>query len=110
MPPSRFKRGNRWGVFPGFSAGWRLSEEAFIKNLNLFSNLKLRASWGQLGNQTIEGYWPYLTVISQNYDLSYNYGGSLAPGAAVTALVDWWMRILLGKLPLPWILAWIWAS
>lgn len=85
---SRFKRGNRWGVFPGFSAGWRLSEEAFIKNLNLFSNLKLRASWGQLGNQTIEGYWPYLTVISQNYDLSYNYGGSLAPGAAVTALVD----------------------
>ena len=85
---SRFKRGNRWGVFPGFSAGWRLSEEAFIKNLNLFSNLKLRASWGQLGNQTIEGYWPYLTVIDQSYDLSYNYGGSLAPGAAVTALVD----------------------
>ena len=85
---SRFKRGHRWGVFPGFSAGWRVSEEAFIKNLNLFSNLKLRASWGQLGNQTIEGYWPYLTVISQNYDLSYNYGGSLAPGAAVTALVD----------------------
>ena len=66
-----------------------MSEEAFIKNLNLFSNLKLRASWGQLGNQTIEGYWPYLTVISQNYDLSYNYGGSLAPGAAVTALVGW---------------------
>ena len=85
---SRFKRGNRWGVFPGFSAGWRLSEEQFIKNLNLFSNLKLRASWGQLGNQTISGYWPYLTVINQNYDLSYNYAGSLAPGAAVTALVD----------------------
>ena len=84
---SRFKLGNRWGVFPGFSAGWRLSEEAFIKNLNLFSNLKLRASWGQLGNQTLAGYWPYLTVISQNYDLSYNYGGSLAPGAAVNALM-----------------------
>ena len=85
---SRFKRGNRWGVFPGFSAGWRLSEEAFFKNLNLFANLNLRASWVQLGYQSIEGYWPYLTVISQNYDLSYNYGGSLAPGAAVTALVD----------------------
>ena len=85
---SRFKRGNRWGVFPGFSAGWRLSEESFIKNVNIFSNMKLRASWGQLGNQTIEGYWPYLTVINQNYNLSYNYGGSLAPGAAVTALVD----------------------
>lgn len=85
---SRFRRGNRWGVFPGVSAGWRLSEEKFIQNLNLFSNLKLRASWGQLGNQTIEGYWPYLTVINQNYNLSYNYGGTLAPGAAVTALVD----------------------
>lgn len=85
---SRFKRGNRWGVFPGISAGWRLSEEGFIKDMNLFSNLKLRASWGQLGNQTIEGYWPYLTVINQNYNLSYNYGGSLASGAAVTALVD----------------------
>lgn len=85
---SRFRRGNRWGVFPGFSAGWRLSEENFVKNLNLFSNLKLRASWGQLGNQTIEGYWPYLTVIDQNYNLSYNLGNALAPGAAVTALVD----------------------
>ena len=85
---SRFKEGNRWGVFPGFSAGWRLSEETFIQNLGVFSNLKLRASWGQLGNQNISGYWPYLTVINQNNNLSYNYNGSLAPGAAVTALVD----------------------
>lgn len=85
---SRFKRGNRWGIFPGFSAGWRLSEEPFVKNLNLFSNLKLRASWGQLGNQTISGYWPYLTIIEQNYNSSYNFGGELFPGAAVTTLVD----------------------
>lgn len=85
---SRFKEGNRWGVFPGFSAGWKLSEEKFIQNLDVFSNLKLRASWGQLGNQNISGYWPYLTVITQNYNSSYSYGGSLAPGAAVTALID----------------------
>lgn len=85
---SRFKRGNRWGVFPGFSAGWRLNEESFIKDLDLFSNLKLRASWGQLGNQSIGGYWPYLMVFQQNYDLSYSYGGQLSPGAAITALVD----------------------
>lgn len=85
---SRFKRGNRWGIFPGFSAGWRLSEEDFIKNLDVFSNLKLRASWGQLGNQTLDSYWPYLTVIQQDYDQSYNLGGSVASGAAVTALVD----------------------
>ena len=85
---SRFKKGNRWGVFPGLSAGWRLSEEEFIQDLNLFSNLKLRGSWGQLGNQNISGYWPYLTVIAQTYNLSYSSGGSFVPGAAVTSLVD----------------------
>ena len=85
---SRFRRGNRWGVFPGFSAGWRLGEEAFIKNLNVFSNLKLRASWGQLGNQNLSGYWPYLTLITSGFGPSYNLGGSVASGAAVTTLVD----------------------
>ena len=85
---SRFKQGNRWGYFPGFSVGWRLSEENLIKDLGIFSNLKLRASWGQLGNQNIAGYWPYLDIISQTYPLSYSYGGSFEPGAAVTTLVD----------------------
>lgn len=85
---SRFTEGSRWGVFPGFSAGWRLSDEKIIQNMGVFSNLKLRASWGQLGNQNISGYWPYLTVIDQSNDLSYNYNGSFAPGAAVTSLVD----------------------
>jgi len=85
---SRFKEGNRWGIFPGFSAGWRLSEENFIRNLNIFSNLKLRASWGQLGNQNIGWYWPYLAVINQKNDLSYSYGGNFSAGAAVTSLVD----------------------
>lgn len=90
---SRFKKENRWGYFPGFSAGWRLNEENFIKNLDLFSNLKLRVSWGQLGNQYAsnsdgEMFWPYLTVINQSNELSYSYDGNFAPGAAVTAMVD----------------------
>lgn len=85
---SRFAPGQRWGVFPGISVGWRISEEEFMSSQNLFSELKLRGSWGRLGNQDIAGYWPYLTTIAQNYDASYNYGGSLAPGAAVTSLVD----------------------
>ena len=59
-----------------------------LKNLNLFTNLKLRASWGQLGNQSITGYWPFLTVINQNNSLSYSNGGTFAPGAAVTSLID----------------------
>lgn len=85
---SRFQKGSRWGIFPGFSAGWRLGDEKFIKDLNLFSNLKLRGSWGQLGNQSIAGYWPYLTVIDQSNTLSYSNGGSFSPGAAVTSLID----------------------
>jgi len=85
---SRFQKGSRWGIFPGFSAGWRLGDENIVKNLNLFTNLKLRASWGQLGNQSIAGYWPYLTVIDQNNSLSYSNGGTFAPGAAVTSLID----------------------
>ena len=47
---SNFGEGNRWGTFPSAALAWRLSEEDFIKNLNVFSNLKLRAGWGQTGN------------------------------------------------------------
>jgi len=85
---SRFKEGNRWGIFPGFSLGWRVIDESFIEGQNIFSNLKLRASWGQLGNQNISGYWPYLTIIAQDNNLSYSYGNSFAPGAAVRSLID----------------------
>ncbi len=86
---SRFAEGNRWGYFPSFSAGWRLGEEDFIKNLDIFDNLKLRASWGKLGNQYIsDNYFPYLSVITQSNGNSYNFGNTLAPGAAVTGLVD----------------------
>ncbi len=48
---SRFSKSNRWGVFPAFSAGWRMSEETFLKNTSWLSNLMIRGSWGILGNQ-----------------------------------------------------------
>lgn len=85
---SRFKKDARWGLFPAFSAGWRISEEAFMQSQKIFSDLKLRASWGQLGNQNIGSYWPYLTVIDQNNSLSYSFGNTFMPGAGVTALVE----------------------
>ena len=47
---SNFGSGNRWGTFPSAAFAWRLSEEDFIKNLDLFSNMKLRFGWGQTGN------------------------------------------------------------
>jgi TonB-linked SusC/RagA family outer membrane protein len=48
---SKFAPGNRWGTFPGLSVGWRASEESFIKNLNVFDDLKFRAGYGETGNE-----------------------------------------------------------
>lgn len=60
---SRFAKGYRWGTFPSFSAGWVASEEKFMKNLkwDWLSFLKLRGSWGMLGNERIgSNYFPTL--------------------------------------------------
>ena len=82
---SRFKKSNRWAFFPSFSIGWRISDEEFFPELNFVSDLKLRGSWGNLGNQNI-GNYPYQAVynIAQNY----NYGGTLADGVAQTSLAN----------------------
>jgi iron complex outermembrane receptor protein len=50
---SKFGENNKYGIFPSFAAGWRISEESFMQTSSLFSNLKLRAGWGQTGNQEI---------------------------------------------------------
>ncbi|MDB4999544.1 MAG: SusC/RagA family TonB-linked outer membrane protein, partial [Mucilaginibacter sp.] len=89
---TKFDTNNRWGVFPSFSAGWRVTEEPFVKQLNMawLNNFKLRGSWGKLGNQNI-----VINNISQNYpyqallNLTGNYSfdnSSLSSGVAQTAL------------------------
>lgn len=84
---SRFAPANRWGVFPGASAGWRISEEGFFSKLkSTISNLKLRASWGKLGNQDIAGYYPTLATV--NTGQNYPFGGTVIGGVAPTAGVD----------------------
>lgn len=82
---SRFKKGNKWSAFPSFSLGWRMSEESFLADQAWLDNLKLRASWGKLGNQNI-GNYPYQAT----YDLKQNYsfGGNMYSGVANTSLVD----------------------
>lgn len=67
---SKFQEKNRWSNFPSIGLGWKLSEESFIKNLGLFSNLKLRAGWGVTGNQAIG---PYSTLGLMN-PVNYSYG------------------------------------
>ncbi|WP_240755286.1 TonB-dependent receptor [Pedobacter sp. SYP-B3415] len=82
---SRFAEGNRWGFFPSFSAGWRLSEESFLKGTGIFDNLKLRASYGQLGNQNLP-LFSYVDAISLGQN--YNFNGSVVSGAAITQVAD----------------------
>ena len=63
---SRFGRNNRYGTFPSVSVGWRISEEPFMKRMEWLDNLKLRASWGQTGNQEISNIARY-TIFESNY-------------------------------------------
>ena len=63
---SKFGKNNKWGYFPAFSAAWRLGEEEFIKNLNIFSDLKVRLGYGMAGNNRIDSYvsLPMLTSVT----------------------------------------------
>ena len=72
---SRFAKNNRWGYFPSVALGWRLSEEAFMKKQDVVSNLKLRLSYGQTGQQDIINDYPYMTTFTISYDTSsYRFG------------------------------------
>jgi TonB-dependent starch-binding outer membrane protein SusC len=63
---SRFGSENKWGVFPAISAGWLISEESFLRDLNHLSLLKIRGSYGVTGNNNIGNYTQYNTVASSN--------------------------------------------
>jgi TonB-linked SusC/RagA family outer membrane protein len=70
---SVFGANNKWGYFPSASLAWRASEEEFIKNLNVFTDLKLRGSWGKTGNQAIASYGSLAKIGS---GLNYPYNGT----------------------------------
>lgn len=89
---SNFGAGNRYGNFPSASVAWRISEERFIKDLDIFSNLKLRVGWGQTGNA---GNTTNLSVDQLSSDriayYLYNTGSgifNIAPGLAQTREID----------------------
>lgn len=78
---SRFGKDNRYGTFPSVSVAWNVSNEPFFQNVALISRLKLRASWGQLGNQEI-GIYPFSSLVSTgNY--VYPFGNQIVTGAQV---------------------------
>ena len=81
---SRFAKGKRWGVFPSFSAAWRISEEPFMKGARWIDNLKIRASWGQLGNNSIDDYATQLLYQRRQYV----FGETAVTGAGISAVVN----------------------
>ena len=82
---SRFGPNNKFGIFPSVSLGWRMSEEPFMQNLDFLSELKLRASWGETGNQNI-GDYQYIATINGNFN--YNFNGNLQQGSTISALAN----------------------
>ncbi len=88
---SQFAEGQRWGYFPSVSAGWIMTNENFMeKSSGWLSHLKLRASWGQVGNQNV-GNFQYLAPVTYEYT-NYNFGDEEAvqtPGAYPSRLANY---------------------
>jgi len=83
---SRFPASKKYAVFPSLAAGWLLGEETFLKeNARWLDELKIKASYGVLGNQNI-GNYPYQNVLATGYN--YAFGDAIAPGLARTAVAD----------------------
>lgn len=80
---SLFGPDNRWGTFPAASLGWRLTKEAFMKNLSFVSETKLRASYGLAGNNAFSSNYPYIGLLSPD---NYVLGNQLANGLAASTL------------------------
>lgn len=83
---SRFIKGQQWGTFPSVSAGWIISNESFLKQTNWLDLLKVRISWGQLGNEGIGTNYAASDVLSSGAD--YNFGRTIVSGSAITLFAN----------------------
>lgn len=84
---SRFPTKDRFGFFPSFSVAWRISEENFMKRFEFLDNLKIRASYGELGNQSIGDYYPYLSTMAMGI-ATYIMEGERIPYVGAPELVS----------------------
>ena len=82
---SRFGANNRWGTFPSLGAGWVVSDEAFMSDLPAVTFLKLRGSWGIIGNNNLGNYTSYALI---NNTVNGVFGNTVATGAAVSSLAN----------------------
>jgi len=84
---SRFSPNNRWSFFPAVSAAWRIDREDFLNDTDWIDQLKLRLSWGKLGNQSVPLY-SYLSIVNVGNEYRYSFGNVISPGAAVNSYND----------------------
>lgn len=82
---SRIPKKNRTGYFPSVSVGWNIAQEAFMEKYSFISQLKLRGSWGELGNQEI-GYYPFAQYIGLGNN--YVWGDNKVSGVAISSLAN----------------------
>src|SRR5690606_25530879 len=81
---------NKFGYFPSIALAWKINEESFLNNAELISNLKLRASWGQTGNQEIGNYQSISTFGTGNIAVFNNtQGSSVAPSRIANPNLKW---------------------
>jgi TonB-linked SusC/RagA family outer membrane protein len=86
---SRFGSNTKWGNFPSASIGWRAIDESFVKKLNVFSDLKLRASWGVSGNYNIGDYSSIPLLGVYNYSLNGVAANGQAPSSVTNPDLTW---------------------
>lgn len=86
---SKFSKGNKWGYFPSISGAWRLSEEEFIKKLNLFSDLKFRVGYGMAGNNRVASYKSLDLLTSSSYPINNAMTPGYAPAGIPSEGLKW---------------------
>jgi TonB-linked SusC/RagA family outer membrane protein len=80
---SKFGSNNRFGIFPSFSAGWRISDEDFMQDISFIDDLKIRGGWGMLGNQNSLPNYAFANSLTSN--LIYVFGQDISQGQALTS-------------------------
>lgn len=86
---SQLAEGNKWAFFPSVALAWRMSDEPFIEKLNLFSNLKFRVSYGEVGNSTVAPYSTQANLLNTGYDFDGTAAYGFAPANLANKDLKW---------------------
>lgn len=86
---SQLANGNKWAFFPSGAIAWRMSDEKFLSGSNIISNLKLRLSYGQVGNANVSPYSTQAQILNTIYGYGQSLGNGFAPGTLANTDLKW---------------------